>query len=651
MDKLRLYFALSSVFFLVVLAISPLKDFFREWKSYQYVYNRLIPELPQRIRPAEIGIKQVWVRKLDRIDRCTTCHLGLKENALKDSKQPFRTHPKIYHDFEEFGCTICHEGQGPATTYKESIGKVKYWDKPVFPKEFMEASCAKCHKEKEVPQAPIVTLGRKLIEESNCVGCHEMDRRRSRGDARPPGRRGFPKRWTPSLDGIGSKVNRTWLVNWLKNPKAYFYKTKMPNFLLTDEEVNLLVDFLMTFKLFPNDVRLEPVPEVLTTASETQREKFVELGSTRFREARCISCHPINERGGYVATDLGKVASKVSGQWLYNYTKDPKRLQPGVEMPRYRFNDTELTAVVAYMQSEFVDYGAEELPPHTPDPAYYEKGLALFKKYNCTGCHKLSGMKKSEEMGPELVFIGSKKLYEIDFGKSNIERTLPSYLFTKLKAPRVFSSAMKMPSYEFTDEEAQAITVALLGNTSEHIVEEFIVPPKPPSTYAPQGEFGKLMDDLACFGCHTMFGRGRLVATDLTLEASQAQKKWIEDYFRIPYSLRPILTERMPNLFLSDAEIKVMVDYMEKVFLADSLEREMRVDQEKIAKGKVLYYEKYGCQACHQVNLKGGYVGPALDEVGSRLKPGWIFHWLKDPQAFKPESIEPNNNLTDEEAE
>jgi len=623
-----------------VLAISPLKDFFREWRFYQHRYNQLIAGLPQRVKPTKIGIKQIWIQKLDRIDRCVTCHLGLKEPALREAKQPFRTHPKIYHDPEEFGCTTCHEGQGPATSYKESVGKVKYWDRPILPREYMEASCGKCHKEREVRHAPLLALGRQLIEQSNCVACHKMD--------------GYDRQWVPSLDGIGSKVNRAWLVGWLKNPKRYFSNTRMPNFLFTDKDVEVLADFLMTFKTFPNNAALDPLPKALATMEASQREKLIELGSTRFREARCISCHPINGKGGHVATDLGKVASKASAQWLYNYIKTPKRLQPGVEMPRYRFNETELAGIVAYIQSEFVDYemeSAEREAAHTPDPAYYEKGLALFKKYNCSGCHELGGMKKAEEMGPELTFIGSKKLYEIDFGKSTIEQSLPTYLFTKLKDPRIFSSTMKMPSYEFTDEEARAITVALLGNTSDPIPDDLKVQPKQIGTYKPQGEFGKLVDDLACFGCHTMFGRGRLVATDLTLEASQAQKKWIEDYFKVPYSLRPIMTERMPNLFISDAEIKVIADYMEKVFIADSLDRPIVIDNAKVAKGKILYYEKYSCQACHQINLKGGYVGPALDKVGSRLKAGWIFHWLKNPQAFKAKSIEPNNRLTDEEAE
>jgi cbb3-type cytochrome oxidase cytochrome c subunit len=135
------------------------------------------------------------------------------------------------------------------------------------------------------------------------------------------------------------------------------------------------------------------------------------------------------------------------------------------------------------------------------------------------------------------------------------------------------------------------------------------------------------------------------------VEASQANAKWIAGYFKIPYSLRPILTERMPNLFMSDAKIRTIVDYMEKVFIADSMDHAVKTDPATVAKGRGLYFERYGCQSCHQIAGKGGYVGPPLDKVGSRLKAGWIYHWLKNPQAYKPESIEPNNRLNDDEAD
>lgn len=637
MNKLRIYVALVSVGFLVILAVAPFKDYFSEWRHYQHSYNQLVAGLPQRVKPAETGIRQLWIQKLDRVDRCETCHLGLKEAALKNASEPFRAHPAIYHDIEEFGCTMCHEGQGAATEYKESVGKVKYWDKPIFPRAYMEASCAKCHKEPDVPQAPVLNLGRKLLEESNCVGCHKIE--------------GYQKQWVPHLDGIGSKVNRAWLVHWLKNPKQYLPKTRMPNFLLSDEETNILADFLMSFTAFSRNSTLENLPATLKQASEPQKAKLIELGSTRFSEARCISCHPINGKGGYVAADLGKVASKVSQEWLYNYIKQPKAFSPDVVMPRFGFKEQELQGVVVYIESEFVDYDVEKDSAHTPDPAFYEKGLALFKKYNCGGCHELGGISKSGEMGPDLTFIGSKKPYEIEFGKTTIEQSLPSYLKAKLMDPRSFISTSRMPRFGFSQEEAQAVAVALLGNTDEKIPEEYIVHPKPKTPFAPQGEFGKIVNEMACLGCHVMNGTGRLVATDLSTEASQAQPGWIKAYFRIPYSLRPILTERMPNLFLSDAKIKTLVDYMQQSFIVDSLEHDVKVDAATVATGRGLYFERYGCQSCHQIGGKGGYVGPPLDKVGSRLRAGWIFHWLKNPQAYKPESIEPNNRLKDDEAE
>ena len=45
-----------------------------------------------------------------------------------------------------------------------------------------------------------------------------------------------------------------------------------------------------------------------------------------------------------------------------------------------------------------------------------------------------------------------------------------------------------------------------------------------------------------------------------------------------------------------------------------------------------------------------GYVGPTLTQVGSRLTPAWMFHWLKNPQELRPGTIEPNQHMSDEDA-
>ena len=72
----------------------------------------------------------------------------------------------------------------------------------------------------------------------------------------------------------------------------------------------------------------------------------------------------------------------------------------------------------------------------------------------------------------------------------------------------------------------------------------------------------------------------------------------------------------------------------------------------QVEHGKQLFYSKYACQSCHIVDTKAdkGYIGPTLTQVGSRLTAPWIYHWLKDPQALRPGTMEPNRNMSDDDA-
>ncbi len=637
LGKLKTIYAITSLLFLFVLAVSPLKDVFREWRKYQKEYNKFVEQQPVRIKPVRMGLKQIWIKDLDRVDRCVTCHLGLREKSLVDAPEPFRTHPTVDHNIENFGCTACHQGQGRSTEFADAHLPTPFWDEPILPKRFLESSCGTCHQQRKVPDAPVLTRGRELIKEYNCVACHNLD--------------GFTKSFTPDLDGIGSKVKRSWLVGWLKDPAQFRPKTKMPTFHLGDEEANVLADFLMSFKRFPNGARLDPLPEVYKQRSEDP--DFIDRGKTRFREARCISCHAVEGRGGRLAPDLGKVASKASPAWIYNFVKNPKRFMPGVEMPQFGFSDTDLAALTAYITSEFIDWDA---PPdtvqHQPVPNFYERGLLLFNQNNCAGCHKLNDPKVTKNLGPELTRVGSKKIYEIDFGKSSIPHTLYDFISTKLRTPRIFRETLRMPQYHLSEDEIQAITTALLAQRDDQLPPKYVVPREPEPVFKPQGRVGQVFRKYSCLACHSINGAGGNIAPDLTRVGSQLQRDWVEEYFRIPYSIRPIQAERMPNLFISGDEVKTLANYFYTVLLDDSLDVPgiPLGDADAIEKGRVLYWEKYGCQSCHQIGSKGGYVGPLLDRSGERLKPGWIVRWLLDPQRYKPGTIEPKSGMTLEEA-
>jgi mono/diheme cytochrome c family protein len=66
-------------------------------------------------------------------------------------------------------------------------------------------------------------------------------------------------------------------------------------------------------------------------------------------------------------------------------------------------------------------------------------------------------------------------------------------------------------------------------------------------------------------------------------------------------------------------------------------------------KGKELFSDN-GCDACHRIGDVGGKLGPALDRAGFMLQPQYIYRWIENPQAFKPNTRMPNLGLSKDEA-
>jgi len=81
---------------------------------------------------------------------------------------------------------------------------------------------------------------------------------------------------------------------------------------------------------------------------------------------------------------------------------------------------------------------------------------------------------------------------------------------------------------------------------------------------------------------------------------------------------------------------------------------DLTVKPDQVAKmvelGQRLYENKYGCNGCHSLGADGGKVGPALDRAGFRLNGTWIYRWVKNPQAMKPETRMPALGLSDADA-
>jgi mono/diheme cytochrome c family protein len=644
-------FASVSILLAVVASIAPTRDLFSEWHHYQRSYRRLIAERSDATRLQrrfQSGIQQIWIPEQHVVDRCMTCHVALQENVLADERtQPFRPHPPMPHALNEFGCVICHHGQGAATTVSEAHYSTKAWEQPILPARYLEASCGQCHME-QLEGTPQLNLGRRLLARFGCAHCHAI--------TQPDGSLIVPVDEPPSLDHIAEKTTREWLFVWIKNPQAYAVSSTMPNFRFSDQEAADIANFL-NWQSTPSEYSKVPLAEV---PLPTPEQAGVD-GPGLYGQLFCASCHATQNSkgtlmGGDLAPELTRVGNKVNPNWLRRWLRSPQGYDSKTRMPRYRYDDKQVALLTAYLLTKRDDdfLANLQLAPSAPDSV--ARGKKLTSDYGCAACHRINGIAPPDGFAPDLSRIGSKPLFQVGFLRGMPE-TLPDYIAGKIRDPRAFGPALKMPRFTLADSQVEALTTALLAQTDRAVT----MPPElvrsiPHAKYHPGGDAGRLMEDLRCQSCHTINGNGGDMAPDLSREGSAVQPAWLLDFMRNPDTVRPALIRRMPKFNLSDSEIRGLSNYMLTAYQAPGFDSSaldvQTLDPAAAARGKNLFYSKFACQSCHIADYKNdkGYVGPVLADVGNRLTPVWIYRWLKDPKALVPGTSMPAARMTDEEA-
>ena len=668
-DRTRLIFAVSTVVFLAVLAISPFKDFRREWKQYKRAYLRFAqgrPDTKRLLADYRPDIDQIWLPGLNVVDRCTTCHQGITQASLANQAvpQPFRAHPPIPHNVRDWGCAVCHRGQGPATEVAEAHESTLAWEQPILPTRFMQASCGTCHYA-DLPQTPQLTRGRQLLAELNCQGCHRLP-----GIDRPV-------MLGPDLTNIGTKVSREWIYKWLKEPRTILdkdgnvtvngYETeeepRMPKFRLTETELLGLSGYLSVQKakaVAPYKIDAHVV------AAWSKNPELISQGELRFRQMFCSTCHSLAVTragetkliGGDIGPELTKVGSKVNPDWLIAWLRDPQSYLPHTRMSRYGWSDEDLYKVTQYLTAKLTDSDLLTGVPQLGQPTEQEiqLGRRLFLEKGCASCHSIDGLNPQKDFGPDLSALGGKNASELEFGAAKIPHNLVDYIQAKLQDPTSVNPAARMPQYNWNPSDLDAITTALLsmkGPPATRALQNLVVPRKEVG-FHPAGSFGEVYERYKCYACHKFNGYGGNLAPDLTYEGSRAQRQWLVDFLKNPQTLRPTLVLRMPQFNMSDRDAETLADYMTMV-LQHPAANPSAVDAKQftpamVTLGKQLYEVKYQCQSCHTIGGgTGGYVGPNLNNAGGWLTPAWIEAWLGNPQALIPDTIEPRRNFSEEE--
>ncbi len=461
-------FALANFVLVLLLMWTVNAEYAPEWKKYQREYYRLWasklteaelkadPELKTKLLSRPLDIKQVWNAKLEITDRCTTCHIGVENPKMSDAPQPFKTHPDIRpHAFNQIGCTVCHEGQGTATTTHaahvvEDLEK-RYgpfeeqeagWGRPLLPLAYVQASCNKCHNvmEMPIPGAERINAGWQIVQEKGCKTCHYIV--------------DSGAKQAPELSIVGTK----------------FYNESGHSAAFHDVRFGYLKESLRCPQANVSPEEAKKCQAVLQPTTDSGSEKPLS-GAELVQKYPCGACHSFNSPSAVLGPSLydvgkrrdeaylrakildpdktvvegfpkGVMKATLMGSGFYtDLNKNPAILDnlvsylaglkggdghtPGasaaavVAMPNFNLNDDELQSVVTFLlglQEQTVSWPKKSFAPQTAaagqgtpagDTWVGKRPEELVKLAGCNACHKFDGPEAL--VGPSLWDIGARQ--------------------------------------------------------------------------------------------------------------------------------------------------------------------------------------------------------------------------------------------------
>ena len=423
--------------------------------------------------------------------------------------------------------------------------------------------------------------GKKLVSDLGCVGCHLRE-------GEQPASIDTRRRFGPALVGLGSKMNATWLYNWLKEPRHYSPVTRMPNMRLSDQEAMDISAYLLSLR--ESDWENQKLPELkeeylkdeilfylkrthgLQAEQEynkmSEQARWTFLGEKTVVRYGCTGCHLIQgyENAKGIGTSLSEEGSKKVSKFDFGFVdiehsvpayieqklheprsfdKDRiKRWDEKLMMPNFEFNQNEVDAItmlIMGLTNEKVPIEAQRNLSAREEVA--EKGKWLVVEKNCVACHKIDGwggeistVITEQGMAPPLLYHEGEKVQS-------------DWLFAFLKNPGHIRPWLnvRMPNFRLSDEETN--TLVQYFNASSDVGPFQTTPDM--AVHLSEGD--SLFKSFQCSLCHVVGGvvpAGKAsadLAPDLTMSKTRLRPEWIIKWLQDPQALMP--GTRMPDFF------------------------------------------------------------------------------------------------------
>ena len=595
-----------------------------------------IDGLIANMRNFDVGIKQIHLLDIDLVDRCESCHLGIREPVeigATDLIYPvFKSHPRPellqIHDPEAFGCSSCHNGNGRATrSVTKGHGRHKFWLWPMYYPENVEAGCQQCHaKEVVTPGGETLNMGRELYMNKGCWGCHRFEGYDAEAEELTAVRQELRNlNATYSANAKEMRVNLDLGDTASDGGAAQRYYARAEELRLTNTRVDAEIHNLQM--------------EETNLAQEVK--KF--------------------------GPSLKEIKLKDVKEWIPAWIKDPHEFRPGSKMPVFRLLDEEVQQISAYLWQNALD---GELARHPRGNA--ERGQELFETRGCMGCHSIGegDSRMGGDFAANLSRVGEKMNY--DYMVRWIHD--PSEVTPDPDVPDAMRPRPVMPSLRLTDQESRDIATYLSEQRTD---QEY-----PPAPYMDDPDMAAAglaaIRHYGCAGCHEITGleeEGR-IGTDLTLEGSKPLERldfalktheaelegWYshKGFFERKLENPAVFDEgkerehlerlRMPNFNLSAEEINGLTTFLlgavETTF-PEQYRFEPEDERADVQEGWWII-TRHNCTGCHQI--RPGNVSsfmtipryaddpdwaeqlpPQLYTEGARVQPEWLTGFLSNP--------------------